>query len=198
MKTAPKVPTFQVERLLLVATGALTVSFLPSWVHWLHRSYPSLTTRIVITHSAERFVSRQALGVLSGEAVLRDEWPEDATAAMHVELAQWAEAAIVFPATMHYTSRLALGLADTPSLLTLQSTTVPIGLAPALPPGIEKNQAFAKHLHDLAQRPNVVIAPSVSAPSATTGQRDTRGSGPLWELMHLVEQRRHVLANDAS
>ncbi|WP_328807624.1 flavoprotein [Nonomuraea antri] len=189
------VPEFRARRLLLVGTGAIAAMNLPSWLTWLATSYRELEVRLVLTSSAERFVSRHALSVLMRGEVGVDRWPDEPRPeAAHVELAEWSDAIAVYPACMNYVSRLALGLADTPTLLALQCTAAPIGIAPSLPPGALDNPIFRAHLDTLASRPNVVIAPTVPARSATTGRSDAAGSSPLWTLLELIEGLRASLA----
>ncbi|MFD0355527.1 flavoprotein [Streptomyces sp. NPDC127110] len=174
------VPEFTAERLLVVATGAVHAAHLPTWAGWLRLAYPRLETRIVVTRSAERFVSRAALAALGGCEVLPDVWPEEATTtARHVELAQWADAAIVYPATMNFIARFATGMADTPAMLALQCTRAPIAVAPALPPGGQENVTLQHHLKSLGARPNVVVVPTTPGRSVTTGRDDAAVPPPL-------------------
>jgi phosphopantothenoylcysteine decarboxylase / phosphopantothenate---cysteine ligase len=191
---ADEVPSFDARRLLLVGTGGITVTFLPFWLNWLSLNYPRLELQVAITRSAERFVTRASLTAALGRQVFQDAWPDDpAPGARHVEFARWPEAIAVFPATMHFLARLALGLADTPVLLALQCTRAPIGLAPALPPGGWESPAVRHHLQLLEQRRNVVIAPPRPGRSVTTGDDDAFVPIPFPTLMRLLELRRRAL-----
>ncbi|MBT2446348.1 flavoprotein [Streptomyces sp. ISL-43] len=183
-------PEFSPKRLLLVGTGALGVSSLPGWLGWLREGYPDVETRVVLTRQATSFVTPAALTAIGGRAVLLDAWPtEPQVAAPHVELGQWAEAVAVYPATFHFTSRLALGLADTPVMLALQCTSAPIGLAPALPPGGLHSHAFQSHLAALHERSNVVVAEPEAGLSTTTGRLDASTAAPLPTLLQLIQKR---------
>ncbi|WP_223167471.1 flavoprotein [Nonomuraea sp. SYSU D8015] len=190
-----RIPELGARRLLVVGTGAIAAMHLPSWLTWLTTSYPDLEVRVVLTPSAERFVSHEALSMLIRDEVTTDRWPaEPSTQALHVRLAEWSEAIAVYPACLNYVSRLALGLGDTPSLLALQCTAAPIGIAPSLPPGALNNPTFRAHLTTLAERPNVVVAPTLPAVSAATGRADAAGAPPLWALIELIERLRLDLA----
>lgn len=185
---------FSFRRLLLVGTGALGVSSLPGWLGWLRESHPHIETRVALTRQAARFVSPHALTAIGGSPLFHDTWPtEPQVTAPHVELADWPEAVAVFPATFHFVSRLALGLADTPVMLALQCTTVPIGLAPALPPGGYESHAFRSHLAALRERPQVVVAEPESGRSVTTGRIERTAAAPLPTLLGLIEKRRREL-----
>ncbi|GAA2003851.1 flavoprotein [Nocardiopsis rhodophaea] len=187
-------PEFGAQRLLLVGTGALVVSSLPFWLNWLRITYPALKLRLVITRSAERFVSREALTAISGRTVQLDTWPDEPTpSARHVELAEWAEAIAIYPATLHFVSRFALGLADTPTLLALQCTQVPIGLAPALPPNAERFSNYRSHVAMLQEHPNVVVLPPHATRSATTRRvEESVAPAPLSELLQHIERLRQA------
>jgi phosphopantothenoylcysteine synthetase/decarboxylase len=190
-------PELGVSRLLLVVTGSAGATGMPSWTSWLSLAYPRLTTRLVLTRSAQRFVTRQALAPRVSE-VLVDTWPEDDLGARHVEMSEWAEAIIVYPATLHFVARLALGLADTPALLAAQCATCPIAVAPSLPPGGMDSAAFRAHWTALVDRPNVAVAPPIPAMSLTTGKPDAWGPPPLSEVIEMLERRRKEIAGSSS
>lgn len=175
----------------MISSGALGASFLPFWVNWIRLTYPETELCLVLTRSAERFVSREALTMIANRTVLQDTWPDEPEpGALHVELAHWADATVVYPATLHFVSRLALGLADTPALLALQCMPAPIGLAPSLPPGAERFSNYSSHIKALEQRGNVAIAPPHPGRSATTGRTDASAAAPLPVLLEMVEQLR--------
>ncbi|MFF0745202.1 flavoprotein [Streptomyces sp. NPDC004111] len=183
------------RRVLVVGTGALGVAFLPFWVNWLKNSFPDLDLRVALTRSAHRFVSAEAVSVLSGREVFVDDWHQPPTAGAgtavpHVELAAWPDLVLVHPATLNFVSRYALGLPDTPLLLALQSTRALVGVAPSLPPGAHKSPVAQGHLDVLRARPGVVVAPTVEAVSASTGESEDGGSAPLSELYELCVAHR--------
>ncbi|MFI6504044.1 flavoprotein [Nonomuraea typhae] len=178
-------PGFEVGKLLYVGTGCLCVAFMPYWLNWLRRACPGTEVLPIITRNAERFVTRGALAALSGREVALDVWaghPEP-QAAPHVNLAQWPEAIVVHPASMHFVSRLALGIADTPVLLALQCTGAPIVVAPALPPGALTSAAYRRHRDALAERGNVVVVPPIPGSSVTGTACDAAVAAPLPEAL---------------
>ncbi|GAA0802238.1 flavoprotein [Spirilliplanes yamanashiensis] len=185
-------PELGVRRLLLIGAGALNVAFLPFWVTWLRTAYPELETRIVLTRTARRFVSAEALAALSHGEVHTDEWPEGG-GARHLEWERWADGMAVFPATLHLLGRLANGLGDSPALLALQCTTAPVVLAPALPPGGWESPAVRRHVALLKERPNVAIVPPRPGPSATTGRDDAWVPAPFPTALMFLERCRSGL-----
>lgn len=189
-------PQLRLERLLLVVTGSASASMAPFWLDWLRQVYPRLEVSVVLTHSAQRFVTRQAVAHrVDGEVVL-DTWPQEETHARHVRLEQWAQGVVVYPATLHYCARLALGLADSPSLLALQCSKAPIAVAPALPPGGFDSPAFQGHWATLAARPNVAMVAPEAGRSITTGRQDAWVPPPLPEVMGYLAQRHAQLTGE--
>ncbi|MEU8661781.1 flavoprotein [Actinoplanes philippinensis] len=186
----PQAPVLDIQRLVLVVTGSAAAAGMPFWVSWLRTQYPELQVTTVVTRSAQRFVTRAALAGRTHGEVLIDEWPPDEHRARHVELAEWAEAFVVYPATLHFIARLALGLADSPSLLAAQCSPVPIVIAPALPPGGMFSAAFRSHWSALATRENIVLVAPQTGVSLTTGRPEAWAPPPLPEVLeHLAEHR---------
>ncbi|GAA1033636.1 MULTISPECIES: flavoprotein [Amycolatopsis] len=182
-------------RMLLVGSGALSASFLPYWINWIDAVLPTVSLKVVLTRSARKFVSEHAISALSRTDVITDEWPDrPCREAPHVALADWPDVVAVYPATLNFISRFALGLGDSPALLALQCTKAVIGIAPALPPGAVNNPVVAAHLRSLADRPRVVVSSTEAAVSATTGELGEGSVGPLSDLVGQLEQRYRELA----
>ena len=102
----------------------------------------------VLTQSAARFVTRTSLQAVSGQRVRDDLWDEEAEAAMgHIELARWADAVLVAPATAHLLARLAAGTADDLLTTVCLATSAPVFVAPAMNrqmwehPAVQRNVA---------------------------------------------------------
>lgn len=194
---AEEAPQFQfgASRLLLVGTGAIGAAFLPFWLNWCRQAVPHVSVRVLLTYSAERFVTRQALAAIGDEPVMQDRWPDEPqSSALHVELAEWADAIAVYPATMHFLGRFSAGLADTPSLLAAQCTSAPVGIAPSLPPGGGSSPAYRGAIESLGRRDNVVIADPRPGRSATTGRGDAMVAAPLPLLLSHIELLRTTVS----
>ena len=91
------------------------------------------TVRVVMTESAQAFITPLTLQALSGNPVHRDVLDENAEAAMGpIELARWAELVLVAPATANTLARIAHGLADDLLTTLCLATTAPLAVAPAM------------------------------------------------------------------
>ncbi|WP_333736244.1 flavoprotein [Streptomyces sp. IBSBF 2806] len=187
-------PRLGLSRLLLIVTGSYSAANMPFWLTWLNEVYPHLQVKVVVTTSAERFVTLQGLSSHRFGDALRDEWPLDDSHARHVEWAQWADGILVYPATFHFLARLALGLVDSPALLAAQCTTAPVIVAPGLPPGGWQSPACAGHVAALSTRPNTVVVPPRPGVSKTTGRPDAWAPALMPAAIRALEGVRQRLA----
>src|SRR5690606_32106484 len=118
--------------------------------------------QVVLSHGAEQFVAPITFQAVSGRRVRTDLWDTEAEAAMgHIELARWADAVVVAPATAHFIATLAAGLA--PDLLgTLcLATEAPVFLAPAMNQAMWANAAVQANRAVLEQRGVRLLGPAV-------------------------------------
>ncbi len=100
-----------------------------------------IEVRTVVTPAALRFVGAATLEGLTGAPVFSDVWTEG-RAMDHINLARWADLALVCPATANTLNRLAAGLADDPVgtlFLAWELKHKPWWVAPAM------NQAMLAH-----------------------------------------------------
>ncbi|MFI5782542.1 flavoprotein [Nocardia sp. NPDC051570] len=191
LEPAAAAPDFRGRRLLYVVTGGVQAMFLPSWLTWLRAGYPDLQVRHILTRAATRFVTPTIAAVAAGGTPgLLDEWPDQPSSALHVELAQWPDTILVHPATMHFMGRLALGLADTPALLALQCTMAPIVVCPSLPPHGHLNPAYRRHVLELSARDNITVLPPTYGTSISTGETGIGTPAQLTDALHALEQLR--------
>lgn len=113
------------------------------------------------TPAALRFVGKATLEGLSGRPVFSDIW-EEGRALDHIELARWADAAVVCPATANTINRLAAGLADDPVgtlFLAWELEDKPWWLAPAMNVRMWEHPATVASLERLRGFGAKVIAP---------------------------------------
>lgn len=89
--------------------------------------------RIVMTPAACEFITPLTLQALTGEPVHVSLLDPEAEAGMgHIELARWADAVLIAPASADFMARLAQGQADDLLATLCLATPAPIYLAPAM------------------------------------------------------------------
>ena len=147
------------ERILLGVTGGIAAYKSADLVRRLKQA--GADVRVVMSHSAEQFITPTTLQALSGNPVRTSLWDESAEAAMsHIELARWASKVLVAPASADFIARLANGQAsDLLSTLCL-ATTAPIYLAPAMNQAMWANVATADNKNLLLQRGVHLLGPA--------------------------------------
>jgi phosphopantothenoylcysteine decarboxylase / phosphopantothenate---cysteine ligase len=117
--------------------------------------------QVVMTAGAREFVTPTTFQAVSGRTVRSDLWDAAAEAAMgHIELARWAEAVLIAPASADFLARLATGQAnDLLSTLCL-ATEAPIAVAPAMNHIMWANAATRANIATLTQRGVQVFGPA--------------------------------------
>ncbi|WP_298180727.1 flavoprotein [Saccharomonospora sp.] len=169
--TNAALPALPARSVLFLVTGSVNAALVPYWFHWLRQAYPDLTVHAVVTESAQRFVTVEALRRLVSGSVWTDSWDDpNLPTEAHVSLADIADCYAVFPATLDFTMRLAGGFGNTPALLALQMTTKPIVLAAAHP---ASNAVVEEMTTRLLKRENVAFSPTV--PSYSVGKKKWEG-----------------------
>ena len=151
---------------------------------------------VVMTESAQRFVSPLTFQALSGRPVYSDMWRAEASDALpshirHVGLAESADLMLVAPATAHTMAKLAQGLADDLLSLTALAISCPLMLAPAMDAGMYQNAAVQANRETLLRRGAHVIEPDEGRFAS-----GLHGMGRLPDTAHLLGQVRRVLGLD--
>ena len=148
----------QNRRILLGIAGGIAAYKTPQLVRDLRESGAEIVP--VMTRSAARFVAETSLQAVSGQRVRSDLWDEEAEAAMgHIELARWADAVVVAPATAHVIARLATGMADDLLTTVCLATTAPIFLAPAMNRQMWEHRAVQRNLARLREDGVRILGP---------------------------------------
>lgn len=87
--------------------------------------------RAVMTPAALRFLGEQTLAAVTGRKVMTELFGDDLISP-HTELARWAEAVAVVPATANLLAKIAHGLADDALTAVVAAFAGPVLLAPAM------------------------------------------------------------------
>ena len=89
--------------------------------------------RVMMTENAAKFVSPLTFQALSRNDVYIDTFDEkDPNKIAHIDVADWAEIAIIAPATANIISKLSYGIADDMLTTTLLATRADVYIAPAM------------------------------------------------------------------
>jgi phosphopantothenoylcysteine decarboxylase/phosphopantothenate--cysteine ligase len=134
--------------------------------------------RVIMTPAAARMVNPHALATYARYPVLTD--PYDLPghhAVAHVELADWAQACIVLPATADILGKVACGIADNLLTTTLLMTPPPILFFPNMNLTMWENPAVQRNAELLRSYGHQVIDPTGLGFEVATG-RPAKGAMP--------------------
>ena len=178
----------QGKRILLGVTGGIAAYKSPDLVRRLRER--GAEVQVVMTSAATRFVTATTFQAVSGRTVRTDLWDAAAEAAMgHIELARWADAVLIAPASADFLSRLASGRADDLLATLCLATEAPIAVAPAMNHLMWANAATRANVAQLVERGVLVLGPGVG--DQACGET---GEGRMLEPLELAEQLAALLA----
>jgi phosphopantothenoylcysteine decarboxylase/phosphopantothenate--cysteine ligase len=144
--------------ILLGITGGIAAYKTPELVRQLKAR--DADVQIVMTNSAEEFVTETALQAVSGHPIRSNLWDKEAEASMsHIDLARWADVVLIAPATAEIMARLAGGAAADLLTTLCLATEAPIAIAPAMNHVMWSNAAVQANRATLEERGFFVIGP---------------------------------------
>lgn len=88
--------------------------------------------QVLMTPSAENFVSKLTISTLSKKPVFSDFYSENGTWNNHVEFALWADVIIIAPCTANTLGKMIHGICDNLVIATYMSAKCPVFIAPAM------------------------------------------------------------------
>lgn len=169
------------KRILLGITGGIAAYKSAELVRRLRDHGAEI--RVVMTPAAAEFITPLTLQALSGNPVHTDLLDHAAEAAMgHIELARWADAVVIAPATANFIARLSNGLADDLLSTLCLATNAPLLVAPAMNRQMWQNPATRENVERLQARGVTLLGPASGAQAC-----GEMGPGRLLEPDDLVQ-----------
>ena len=136
------------KNILLGVTGGIAAYKSAEIVRYLKKSGASV--RVVMTRSAEEFITPLTLQALSGNRVSTELLDAEAEAAMgHIELAKWADGILIAPATANTIARLSSGRGDDLLSTVTLAFDGPISIAPAMNQAMWRDERTQENLNKL-------------------------------------------------
>lgn len=119
---------------------------------------------VILTESAERFVTALTFQAVTGRAVYTDLWAADSSGGLpthiaHVGLGEGADLLAVIPATANTLAKLTHGLADDLLSVTALAARCPLLIAPAMDGGMYQHPATYYNVQLLAARGAYLVEP---------------------------------------
>jgi phosphopantothenoylcysteine decarboxylase/phosphopantothenate--cysteine ligase len=143
--------------------------------------------RCVMTEAASEFITPMLMESLTGAPVLTDVFEAgDDSQIGHIQIADWADAYVIAPATANIIARLAYGFAECPVSTVALATKAPILVCPAMNVNMWNNPVTLDNVDKLKARGVEFVDPEEG--SLACGWE---GSGRLadpWEIFHYVRR----------
>lgn len=137
------------KRIVLGVTGGIAAYKAASICSTL--SQQGADVRVIMTRSAEQFVTKMTFQALSRHEVYSDVFDEhDPSVIAHIDLADHTDLFVIAPATANTIAKMAYGLADDMLTSTMLATRAPAIIAPAMNvhmyqhPTVQQNMATLK------------------------------------------------------
>ena len=146
------------KNILLGVTGGIAAYKSAEIVRHLKKSGASV--RVVMTRSAEEFITPLTLQALSGNRVSTELLDTEAEAAMgHIELAKWADGILIAPATANTIARLSSGRGDDLLSTVTLAFDGPISVAPAMNQAMWRDERTQENLKKLIDQDFGICGP---------------------------------------
>lgn len=147
------------KKILLCVTGGIAVYKAAALTSKLTQAGAVVT--VIMSESARKFVSPLTFQALSRNDVYTDTFDEkNSEVIAHIDLADWADLALVAPATANVIGKLANGIADDMITTTLLAVRAPVWLAPAMNVNMYAHTAVQKNMDTLLSFGYQFIEPS--------------------------------------
>ncbi|NYT28302.1 bifunctional phosphopantothenoylcysteine decarboxylase/phosphopantothenate--cysteine ligase CoaBC [Candidatus Thiodubiliella endoseptemdiera] len=140
--------------------------------------------RVVLTQSGSQFVTELSLQVTSKNKVHHNLWDKEAELSMgHIELAKWADAILIAPASANTIANLALGKANDLLSSVVLANDCPLLIAPAMNQQMYRADSVQENLNTLIRQQATIIQPE----SGEQACGDI-GEGRLAESVDIAQQ----------
>lgn len=139
--------------------------------------------RVCMTASAQQFITPLTMQALSGHQVHSDLLDPQAELGMgHIELARWADAIVIAPATANTLAKITYGLADDLLTTVCLASKAPLAIAPAMNQQMWHNAATQHNVQTLQQRGVRVFGPAAGEQAC-----GDVGFGRMLEPEHILD-----------
>ncbi len=137
------------KKILLCVTGGIAAYKAATIASQLYQL--GFEVKVMMSESSQKFITPLTLQTLSRNEVYTDTFEErNPKVVAHIDLADWADLAVVAPATANCIGKLANGIADDMITTTLLATTAPIMIAPAMNVNMYQHPAVQANMQKLA------------------------------------------------
>jgi Flavoprotein/Methyltransferase domain len=179
------------DRLVLCLSGAVAAMHAPALISRLLGN--GFEVRVAATKNALRFINTFSIESLVHHPVAADMY-EGETRVPHIDLANWADVVLVWPATATTLSRLATGDFDSLVSAIALATSAPVVVAPSMNAGMYAGAAVQRNVEQLVRDGMHVIHPSFGIEVADAPLEREEKLGPAPPVGVVVQMLETALA----
>lgn len=150
--------TNQAPRVALFVTGGIAAYKACEVLRGLQKG--GCDIRVCMSANATKLVGPTTFEALSGHHVTLGIFSDGETPIPHIELSEWADLALVCPATANVIAKMAAGIADDAVSTTLVACSCPVVVAPAMNVHMWQNPATQANVKTLVSRGVQVVGPA--------------------------------------
>ena len=147
----------QGKKILICVTGGIAAYKINYLIRDLVKKGAEI--QVLMTPSAENFVSKLTLSTLSKKPVFSDFYSENGTWNNHVEFALWADLILIAPCTANTLAKMVHGICDNLVIATYMSGKCPVMIAPAMDLDMYEHPSTKQNL-ELAEDFGHIIIPA--------------------------------------
>lgn len=178
---------FQGKAILLGISGGIAAYKAAELVRLFIKA--GAAVQVVMTASAQHFITPLTLQVLSNQPVCTDLFHLESESEIgHIQVARAAELVVLAPATANLIAKMAAGIADDYLTTVLLATTAPVLVCPAMNSKMYEHPATQRNLVTLRQSGCHILEPGVGTLACKE-----EGPGRLAELASIVETAHRLL-----
>lgn len=183
------IPLFKDKKIVLGVTGSIACYKIVDLASKLTQA--GALVDVIMTESAQKFVTPLAFRSVTGRPVFTDMWALD-DHVRHVGLGETADLLLIAPATANTMAKLALGLADNLLTVTALAARCPLVLAPAMDGGMYEHPATQANIETLTSR-----GVQLAGPAEGRMASGLTGLGRMLEPVELFAHARIALAQQS-
>ncbi|MFZ5518289.1 MAG: bifunctional phosphopantothenoylcysteine decarboxylase/phosphopantothenate--cysteine ligase CoaBC [Candidatus Zhuqueibacterota bacterium] len=178
---------FDGKKIVVGVTGGIAAYKTCELVRELKKN--NAQVQVVMTEAATRFITPLTLATLSEKPVLLDLFADRiSNPTVHIDVARWADAILVCPATANTIGKVAAGLADNLLTTLILATTAPVIFCPAMNKEMYRNAICQKNMDQLSQQGHHFVKSDEG--ELACGEY---GWGRLAELVSILNRLKKVL-----
>lgn len=177
------------KKILICISGGIAAYKINYLIRSLIKS--GAEVQVLMTPSAENFVSKLTLSTLSKKPVFSDFYSENGTWNNHVEFALWADLMVMAPCTANTLSKMVHGMCDNLVIATYMSAKCPVFIVPAMDLDMYQHPSTRQNL-EMAEDFGHIVLPAEVGELAS----GLSGQGRMAEPETIIEKIEEFFTSD--